>query len=59
MSACGVNCTDFKDWIGVKRAFFSQSHLINIAIKFGEHTDHGVLCCACSECNEEYIQLWS
>jgi len=51
VSACGVDCTDFMNWIDVKRAFFTQSHLISIAIKFGELTDHEVLSyCAGSEC---------
>lgn len=51
MSACGLNCTDFINWVDVKRSFFIQSHMISTAIKFGELTDHGVLsCCAVSEC---------
>lgn len=55
-----MNYTDFTNWIDVNRAFFTQSHLIRIAIKFGELTDHGVLSyCACSEWSEQCIKLWS
>jgi len=43
VQSVGVNCTDFMNWMDVKRAFFTQSHLISVGIKFGELTDHGVL----------------
>jgi hypothetical protein len=50
VSACGLKCTDFMNWIDINRAFFTHSHLIIIAMKFGGLTDHGApSCCACSE----------
>jgi len=56
VSAHGLKRTDFMNWVDVKRSFFTQSHLISTAIKFGELTDHGILsCCAVSEC----VKLWS